>query len=108
MNGPSYHEFVRRNDQFKYGPEVPDPDDPLRPWRRVNGAIFFSRQAGFPNIITYDMGGTSSDVCLVKNLLPMVSSEHQLSGIPIKSLQMEINTVGAGGEASGGWTETGG
>jgi N-methylhydantoinase A len=70
----------------------------------VNGAIFFSRQAGFPNIITYDMGGTSSDVCLVKNLLPMVSSEHQLSGIPIKSLQMEINTVGAGG-GSIGWVD---
>jgi len=63
----------------------------------VNGAIHFSRQAGFLNIITYDMGGTSTDVCLVKNLLPMVSSEHQLSGIPIKTLQMEINTVGAGG-----------
>jgi N-methylhydantoinase A len=63
----------------------------------VNGAIYFSRQAGFHNIITYDMGGTSTDVCLVKNLLPMVSSEHQLSGIPIKTLQMEIKTVGAGG-----------
>ncbi len=63
----------------------------------VNGAIYFSRQAGFPNIITYDMGGTSTDVCLVKDLLPMVSSEHQFSGIPIKTLQMEINTVGAGG-----------
>ena len=63
----------------------------------VNGAIYSSRQAGFQNIITYDMGGTSTDVCLVKDLLPMVSSEHQLSGIPIKTLQMEINTVGAGG-----------
>lgn len=63
----------------------------------VNGAIFSSGQAGFKNIITYDMGGTSTDVCLVKDLLPSVSSEHQLSGIPIKSLQMEINTVGAGG-----------
>lgn len=63
----------------------------------VNGAIYSSRQAGFQNIITYDMGGTSTDVCLVKDLLPMVSTEHQLSGIPIKTLQMEINTVGAGG-----------
>jgi N-methylhydantoinase A len=63
----------------------------------VNGAIHFSRQAGFSNIITYDMGGTSTDVCLVQNLVPTVSPEHQLSGIPIKTLQMEINTVGAGG-----------
>jgi N-methylhydantoinase A len=63
----------------------------------VNGAIHFSRQAGFRDIITYDMGGTSTDVCLVKDLVPMASSEHQISGIPIKTLQMEINTVGAGG-----------
>ena len=63
----------------------------------VNGAIHFAREAGFFNIITYDMGGTSSDVCLVQNLLPMVSLEHLLSGIPIKALQMEINTIGAGG-----------
>jgi N-methylhydantoinase A len=63
----------------------------------VNGAIHFSQQAGFNNIITYDMGGTSTDVCLVKNLLPTASSEHQLSGVPLKTLQMEINTVGAGG-----------
>jgi len=63
----------------------------------VNGAIHAARQAGFMNIITYDMGGTSTDVCLVQNLVPIVSPEHHLSGIPIKTLQMEINTVGAGG-----------
>jgi len=63
----------------------------------VNGAIYFARQAEFSNIITYDMGGTSTDVCLVKNLVPAVSSEHRISGVPIKTLQMEINTVGAGG-----------
>lgn len=72
----------------------------------VNGAIYSSRQAGFQNIITYDMGGTSTDVCLVKNLLPIVSSEHQLSGLPIKTLQMEINTVGAGG-GSLAWVDEG-
>ena len=63
----------------------------------VNGAIHFARQASFSNIITCDMGGTSTDVCLVQNLIPAVSSEHQLSGIPIRTPQMEINTVGAGG-----------
>ena len=63
----------------------------------VNGAIHFARQAGFSNVITYDMGGTSSDVCLVKDLRPMISTEHHYLGIPVKTLQMEINTVGAGG-----------
>jgi len=63
----------------------------------VNGAIYFARQAGLRNIITCDMGGTSTDVCLVQELTPLVSSEHQLAGIPIKTPQMEINTVGAGG-----------
>lgn len=73
----------------------------------VNGAIYLARQAGFPNIITYDMGGTSSDVCLVKNLNPMVSLEHRFSGIPVKTLQMEINTIGAGG-GSIAWVDSDG
>jgi N-methylhydantoinase A len=63
----------------------------------VNGAIHFARQADLHDIITCDMGGTSTDVCLVRNLTPFISSEHQLAGIPIKTPQMEINTVGAGG-----------
>jgi len=70
----------------------------------VNGAIHFAREAGVSDIITYDMGGTSSDVCLVKHLLPAVSPEHLLSGLPIKTLQMEINTIGAGG-GSIAWTD---
>jgi N-methylhydantoinase A len=73
----------------------------------VNGAIYLARQAGFSNIITYDMGGTSSDVCLVKNLTPMLSLEHRFSGIPVKTLQMEINTIGAGG-GSIAWLDTDG
>ncbi len=72
----------------------------------VNGAIYFSRQAGFQNLITYDMGGTSTDVCLVQNLVPVASMDHRLSGIPIKALQMEINTVGAGG-GSIAWVDEG-
>jgi len=63
----------------------------------VNGAIHFARQAGLRNIITCDMGGTSTDVCLVQNLVPLASTEHQLAGLPIKTSQMEINSVGAGG-----------
>jgi N-methylhydantoinase A len=63
----------------------------------VNGAVFLARAAGFRNLITYDMGGTSTDVCLVRELAPVTQAERVIAGIPVKTPQLEINTVGAGG-----------
>ncbi len=63
----------------------------------VSGAIFAGEKADLNNMITYDMGGTSTDVCLVENLKPAVSLDNMIHGFPIKSPQVEINTVGAGG-----------
>jgi N-methylhydantoinase A len=63
----------------------------------VSGAIFAGEKADLSNIITYDMGGTSTDVCLVENLKPAVSLDNMIRGFPIKLPQVEINTVGAGG-----------
>ncbi|MBI4504933.1 MAG: hydantoinase/oxoprolinase family protein [Chloroflexi bacterium] len=63
----------------------------------VNGSIAVARAAGLRNLITYDMGGTSTDVCLVHDLAPVVSTENVLAGFPVKTPQVNINTVGAGG-----------
>ena len=49
------------------------------------------------NIITDDMGGTSTDVCLIRNLVPIISTENELEGFPIKIPQINIKTIGAGG-----------
>ena len=63
----------------------------------VSGAIFAGRAAGMVNLITYDMGGTSTDVCLLEGLQPLVSTEGIIAGMPVKTPQLEIHTVGAGG-----------
>jgi len=63
----------------------------------VSGAIFLGAKAGLSNMITYDMGGTSTDVCVIENLTPAVSTDNMIRGFPLKAPQVEINTVGAGG-----------
>ena len=60
-------------------------------------SVFMARQLGFENIITYDMGGTSTDVCLVRSYNPVISTDNLVDGFPLKIPQIDINTVGAGG-----------
>jgi len=63
----------------------------------VKAGIFFAEAVGLKNIITYDMGGTSTDVCLIRDLEPSLSTETVLSGLPIKCPQVAVKTVGTGG-----------
>jgi N-methylhydantoinase A len=54
--------------------------------------------AGFPNVVTYDMGGTSTDVALIQDGVPLVSSELELEyAMPIHVPMVDVHTVGAGG-----------
>ncbi len=62
----------------------------------VIGASYISNMAGYENIITFDMGGTSTDVSLVKGF-PSFSSEIKINELPLKIPSIEIHTVGAGG-----------
>jgi N-methylhydantoinase A len=63
----------------------------------VAGALWVAKQAGLTHFITCDMGGTSTDVCLVENLQVSAVSETSFAGLPIKGREVAINTVGAGG-----------
>lgn len=63
----------------------------------VVAAEAIGRQAGFPDIITFDMGGTSSDVALMKGGQTALASEAIVHGYPIKAPMLDIHTVGAGG-----------
>ncbi|MFO7965156.1 MAG: hydantoinase/oxoprolinase family protein [Desulfobacterales bacterium] len=60
------------------------------------GALEMGRTAGFSKIISFDMGGTSTDVCLIDGTLPL-TTESEIAGYPIKVPVMDIHTVGAGG-----------
>ena len=63
----------------------------------VVGAARVAAAAGYRNIITLDMGGTSTDVCLVHDGTPRTTVENHIDGLPIVVPMVEIITVGAGG-----------
>ena len=62
----------------------------------VIGAFHVAKAAGYERIITFDMGGTSTDVCLCDENISM-TTESMISGLPIKVPLIDIHTVGAGG-----------
>jgi N-methylhydantoinase A len=64
----------------------------------VIAAAYTARAAGFANVITYDMGGTSSDVALIQGGVPLVSSELELEyAMPIRVPMVDVHSIGAGG-----------
>ena len=63
----------------------------------VRGAAWVAEAAGVHNILTCDMGGTSTDVSLVRELAPDLVQDSMIAGLPLKLPQLDINTVGAGG-----------
>ena len=64
----------------------------------VMAAAYTGRRAGEPNLLTYDMGGTSTDVALIRGGHPPVSSEIEVEyAMPIHVPMVDVRTVGAGG-----------
>ena len=62
----------------------------------VIGAEYLARLAGFSQLITFDMGGTSTDVSVVNGEIH-TTSEAEVAGMPIRVPVLDIHTVGAGG-----------
>jgi N-methylhydantoinase A len=63
----------------------------------VVGAQAIGRLAGFEDLITFDMGGTSTDVALLQGGRCRLAAEATVHGYPIKAPMLDIHTVGAGG-----------
>ena len=63
----------------------------------VIGALSVGGLAGFDNVITFDMGGTSTDVSLIDRGRPQMSNDAVVHGYPLKLPMLDIHTVGAGG-----------
>ena len=63
----------------------------------VTGAVRIADGAGVGDIITFDMGGTSTDVALVHGLAPRMSHDSQIDAYPLKMPQLDMHTIGAGG-----------
>jgi N-methylhydantoinase A len=73
----------------------------------VVGATRQAARSGFGDLITFDMGGTSTDVCLVQEGRPSLASESEIDGLPIRTPVLDIVSVGAGG-GSIAWVDDGG
>ncbi|TDE19233.1 hydantoinase/oxoprolinase family protein [Actinomadura sp. 6K520] len=63
----------------------------------VTGAVWFAEQAGFKDFLTFDMGGTSTDVALVLGGHPRIGRETSVGDLTVRATSVDVRTVGAGG-----------
>jgi len=63
----------------------------------VTGALWVAVRAGFPNLLTVDVGGTSTDVALINNGQPRLRRETTVGDVTVRASSVDIRTVGAGG-----------
>jgi N-methylhydantoinase A len=73
----------------------------------VMGATRQAGRSGYKNLITLDIGGTSTDVCVVTDGKPQLTTEFSIDGLPVRIPVLDINTIGAGG-GSIVWVDEGG
>ena len=63
----------------------------------VAGALWIAKQAGFKDLLTLDMGGTSTDVALIQDSIPRKRRETTVGDITVRASSLDVRTVGAGG-----------
>jgi N-methylhydantoinase A len=63
----------------------------------VAGALWVGKEAGFPNLLTFDMGGTSTDVALIQNGVAESRRETRVADVTVRASSIDVRTVGAGG-----------
>ncbi|MEH7650180.1 hydantoinase/oxoprolinase family protein [Bacillus safensis] len=73
----------------------------------VIGAARIAASASEPNLITFDVGGTSADISIIQNGQPTMAQSNQLSGFPIILPSVAMYSIGAGG-GSVAWIDQGG
>ena len=73
----------------------------------VVGAAYVAEKSGYRNLLTFDMGGTSSDVAPILDGEALTTTEAAVAGVPIKLPMIDVHTVSAGG-GSIAWMDAGG
>jgi N-methylhydantoinase A len=63
----------------------------------VAGAVWVARNAGLANVLTLDMGGTSTDVALIEDYQPKLRRETSVGHLTVRASSLDVKTVGAGG-----------
>lgn len=82
--------------------EAAAPEQPVKfllsgPAAGIRAAVHTGNYGDVKNIITYDMGGTSTDISLIQDMNPIITHEKQFAGTVIKTPQLDIIAIGAGG-----------
>jgi N-methylhydantoinase A len=77
--------------------EVPVRTCVSGPAAGVIGAAEIGRAAGFANLITFDVGGTSTDVSVIVRGTPLFASDRLVAAYPVKTPMIDIHVIGAGG-----------
>lgn len=73
----------------------------------VSGVTYMAKLAGLDDIITFDMGGTSTDVCLIEKNTPKLTTSKSIAEFPVRVPMVDVVAVGAGG-GSIAWNDSGG
>lgn len=63
----------------------------------VTGALWFSTRAGYKDVLTFDMGGTSTDVALIEGGRARVRRETRVGDVTVRAPSVDVRSVGAGG-----------
>ncbi len=63
----------------------------------VAGAVWIAKNAGHPNVLTIDMGGTSTDVALIEDYQARLRRETSVGHLTVRASSLDVKTVGAGG-----------
>ena len=63
----------------------------------VRAAASVAAACGYPDAISFDMGGTSTDVCLILDGEPAPAAMREVDGLPIRLPSLDVHTIGAGG-----------
>ncbi len=63
----------------------------------VSGALWIAKNAGFANLLTFDMGGTSTDVALIEKGVARTRRETRVADVTVRAPSIDVRTVGAGG-----------
>ncbi len=63
----------------------------------VAGAVWIAAQAGYGNLLTFDMGGTSTDVALIQGGVARTRRETRVADVTVRAPSIDVRSVGAGG-----------
>ena len=63
----------------------------------VAGALWSAKQSGYSNLLTFDMGGTSTDVALIQDGKPQVRRETRVGDVTVRASSIDVRSIGAGG-----------